>query len=666
MGIMRIGPSKRGGSGATTLAVPMLVFGLSSFAACGPSVAPAARPVVVTVEESAAEEEPPETPPEIVRRLVAGQGSSCVLVGRRVYCWGTVVDSAEPKELVTLRGAASISGEGALICALVDDGMRCAYGPKDHFEVDLPDHPVDLAVKLAVGCAALRNGEVHCWDEAELEESIADMEAALNEAFDEGDHEGVYTETYLVAKKVEGIQSARELVADDTTVCARGSQGVLCFSHRVPDPQLRPVAALREVARGGLSVGAGRAFALRPDGAVATWRTTEAELRADAAESLKGARRVAIGGAAYCAIASDGKASCNVLGGEDEGVAELVASAHVGALGELDDLAVGERHACALRGDAVFCWGAGDFGEIGVAVGLQEVPELRAKELIPFALGTCAITGAEPVCWGRVAGRAPTGSFGALATPQATGLPKGRVFEADSSFCALQPDDSIRCGSTRIKKARAVGERNDVACIVLGDGRVVCWRHGRYGSEAVAKDREPSVVEGVQGAVGVAVGRDVACTWDQAGAVTCWGADASSKRRPPALVAGLSEVVDLTIRNREVCGRTRQSRVVCSRWPEASIEDLGVSDVEQVVAGTLFVCARRKTGEILCRQGERGPLTPVTDAGQVQQIVAGAGHACVRHADGRVACWGQWEHGQLGSRPPWVRSEPVSITLPKQ
>lgn len=78
-------------------------------------------------------------------------------------------------------------------------------------------------------------------------------------------------------------------------------------------------------------------------------------------------------------------------------------------------LAVGDRHACALRGDGrVFCWGSNDAFQTG-SIDDQVIPAPRmvdgiegATDIAAGSRATCAVLASgELRCWGFHAGRAP-------------------------------------------------------------------------------------------------------------------------------------------------------------------------------------------------------------------------------------------------------------------
>jgi alpha-tubulin suppressor-like RCC1 family protein len=126
---------------------------------------------------------------------------------------------------------------------------------------------------------------------------------------------------------------------------------------------------------------------------------------------------------------------------------------------ELDDaveLAVGSEHACA-RDDAgaVVCWGANDWGQVGVEdPRLQpipvavEVPE-RAVQIDAFENLSCARSAdLEVYCWGEL--------FGAIqAAPQRMDLgPATAIAITGDRVCALGEDRLRRCVATTRRGAK--------------------------------------------------------------------------------------------------------------------------------------------------------------------------------------------------------------------
>jgi alpha-tubulin suppressor-like RCC1 family protein len=87
----------------------------------------------------------------------------------------------------------------------------------------------------------------------------------------------------------------------------------------------------------------------------------------------------------------------------------------------------------------------------------------------------------------------------------------------------------------------------------------------------------------------------------------------------------------------------------------------GLSDAVEIAAGSLFTCARRATGAVVCwgnaSEGALGNgagggiaflpvgVTGLTDA---VEIAAGGDRACARRASGAVVCWGSNFYDQLG------------------
>lgn len=151
-----------------------------------------------------------------------------------------------------------------------------------------------------------------------------------------------------------------------------------------------------------------------------------------------------------------------------------------GIEGEPEALALGDRHACALAGGRVFCWGDGRAGALGD--GSRESRHRAAPvdgptgEVVSIAAGSrhaCAVADAAVWCWG--AGR---------ATPERVeGLPAGvlRVAAGGSRSCAATGSE-VFCWEDAAPRAvaglrgpvRALAVSPDHGCALQEDG-VFCW-----------------------------------------------------------------------------------------------------------------------------------------------------------------------------------------------
>jgi alpha-tubulin suppressor-like RCC1 family protein len=271
----------------------------------------------------------------------------------------------------------------------------------------------------------------------------------------------------------------------------------------------------------------------------------------------------------------------------------------------------------------VGCWGGNEFGEIGDAVAPSRREDRRTPtpvvglasdvvEITAQGKHTCARKADGTLwCWGRTR----AGDLDPAA--QIPSLPE--VDEAPS--CVVRPDGRIWCHGYN-----GHGE--------LGDGTTV-----HRESPAPVITREPAFDAVYLGPYHVLARKVDGTVWG-------WGANESG------------QIGDGTLESRRV---------------PVEIAALGV-DVEEVVAGTAYSCARRRDGTVWCwgsnHQGELGDGTTadrstpaaVVDLGSgVVEIAAGLSHTCARKDDGDIWCWGDNAHGQVGDGSTADRTRPAKI-----
>ncbi|MEO0247977.1 MAG: RCC1 repeat-containing protein [candidate division WOR-3 bacterium] len=97
------------------------------------------------------------------------------------------------------------------------------------------------------------------------------------------------------------------------------------------------------------------------------------------------------------------------------------------------------------------------------------------------------------------------------------------------------------------------------------------------------------------------------------------------------------------------------------------------SDVKQVVANSLSVCALKNDGSVWCwgynGYGQLGNGTTngydtpqrVLDLDEVDELAAGGYFACAKKKDGSLWCWGENAEGHLGDGSTTLRSRPVGV-----
>jgi len=269
--------------------------------------------------------------------------------------------------------------------------------------------------------------------------------------------------------------------------------------------------------------------------------------------SLDGARGIAVG-SFLCATTADGELRC---------APAAAVSALFRRLTSVRSVAVGARHACALRDDgAVRCAGANESGQCGEELTvtpqtLTPVAGLASADAI-MARGdvSCALRAGSLLCWGSAFGSVAA-SLGGLSD----------VRRADA-FSRMDPS------------APSLG------CAVDGAGAVRCW--GRAELVGLGMTSDPTRTVPVSAAIDglaandVGVGEGFACALTRAGGVSCWGlADGCRGGRPAAAgeVAGRPVALPITgaraiaVGARHACAVVGPTRVMC--WGDASSGQLG-------------------------------------------------------------------------------------------
>lgn len=192
-----------------------------------------------------------------------------------------------------------------------------------------------------------------------------------------------------------------------------------------------------------------------------------------------------------------------------------------------------------------------------------------------------------------------------------------------------------------------------------------------------------STAPAISSAVAIDGSADHACIVTGRGDVRCWGDNRfgqlgdGTTTDPPAgssVLARVSEVVDVVTGSEFTCALRRSGTLAC--WGFNLVGQLGdgakdgisllpvtvgrVTNVIDVAAGGDHACAVRSDGHVLCWGGnDFGQLGDGTRSGRVRpvavlgiddavQVTAGTGFTCIRKRGGAVACWGLNSLGQLG------------------
>jgi len=251
------------------------------------------------------------------------------------------------------------------------------------------------------------------------------------------------------------------------------------------------------------------------------------------------ALELAVGEGFACALLEGGAIRCwgaNYVGqlgyGHTERIGDDEAPADVDDV-ELGQAAVsvvaGARHACALLvDDTVYCWGSGEFGQLGYGstedIGDDEPPTSRGPvdvgepvaELVAGAFHTCAGLRSGGVrCWG-------SGGLGQLGYGSTEDI-------GDDEVPASAGDVPLDGVVVQL----ATGSRH--TCAVLSGGRLRCWGDGREGqlgygdTQIIGDDETPDEIAdvelGSQWVTAVFIGplASSTCVQLDRGPIRCWG-----------------------------------------------------------------------------------------------------------------------------------------------
>jgi alpha-tubulin suppressor-like RCC1 family protein len=366
------------------------------------------------------------------------------------------------------------------------------------------------------------------------------------------------------------------------------------------------------------------------------------------------------------------------------------------------EVALGREHMCVLLHDErLLCWGANQYGQLGVPPAPTEyslpqtIPQLDdAVELVLGNQAACVKRSDESWwCWGDSSGARRT-KWARWSQPARLDLKqrfaqlhleqneillldkKGSLYVWDGSKqhpCLADRDRDEACGSsarpyeccalenylyTFLSRDRfeEIGKGKFAQlsreCMLTRTKHVLC-----------TYNESPSVVDDVSRFEQIASFFAGGCGLTSDGLVECWRSCGSA-----LAVQGVPQLdaVRLDVWRDLACGKTFEGRVWCwtmsmmdrdQPFEVTAVRELALEDIAELAGGQFGLCARTQSGSVWCWRGNEEPAQ-VPELDDAVKLAVGFGFACAIVKDGRVRCWGSNSHGQLGIS---VRDRPVEL-----
>ncbi len=436
----------------------------------------------------------------------------------------------------------------------------------------------------------------------------------------------------------------------------------------------------------------------------------------------------------YCAFIGLAVTVSGCGGGGGGGSTSLLAPqpGHVGRM--IDG---GGAHTCALNDSGgIKCWGFNGDGQLGDGTTTDRETPLSVTGLTSGAdfvasggSHSCAVTSSGGVkCWGfNGDGQLGDGTTTQRLLPvDVSGLTSGvaTVAAGVNHSCALTTAGGVKCwgdnqygqlgdGTTtdRTTPVDVSGLSSGVASITVGDahtcavttaGGVKCWGYngdGQLGDGTTVNKSSPTDVSGLaSGISNASAGGEHTCALTASGGLKCWGHNNFAQlgdgtitdRTTPADVSGLTTGASaVTAGKYHTCALTAAGGVKC--WGDNQSGQLGdgtttyrptpvnvsglTSGISSVGAGDLHTCALTTAGNVKCwgdnQHGQIGTraqadgTAPVGVSGLtsgVTSVAAGFSYSCSSDTDGGMKCWGKNVFGQIGDGTTNNRAAPAPVS----
>ena len=334
---------------------------------------------------------------------------------------------------------------------------------------------------------------------------------------------------------------------------------------------------------------------------------------------------------------------------------------------------------CALlAGGSVYCWGAGEHGQLGNADNADSTVPVQVSGIstavdvdVGNGFGCAVLSDGKAACWGLGSGNrlGNGGTSNSNVAVLVKGITSAVELAAGAAHgCVRLSDATVRCwgegsmgqlgdgsftdnldepqATTRVGVARIGGGANHT-CAVLVDGTVWCWgdnEFGQLGSGITTDSNVAIAVAGINTAQVVAGGFARSCAVLRDGGVRCWGqallgGGNGDDNFMPMSVFGISSAVDLGTGRDVSCVLLADGGARC--WGDSDSLGIGAVAYDYVELTPLAVPAISTAVDVSSR----------------------AGNVCVVLVGGAVQCWGDNVDGQLGNGSTNAAFSPTDVNL---
>ena len=334
------------------------------------------------------------------------------------------------------------------------------------------------------------------------------------------------------------------------------------------------------------------------------------------------------------------------------------------------EMDLGYAHSCALLlTGKVMCWGYNGDGQLGDGTYTNfatpvEVPGISTATSIGLGgYHSCALLmSGKVMCWGY-------NQHGQLGD----GTPN--------------PEQLVPVEVSGISTATSISVGFDHSCVILADGKVMCWGYNYAGGLGVGTTTDSAIPVQVSAnftPTSIALGKGHACALLNGGKVMCWGSNGSgqlgdgttTQHLTPVEVSGITSATRLSLGDYHSCAVLVDGKVMCWGYNgdgqlgdgtyadrTGPVEVLRISTATSISLGGYHSCAVLADGKVMCwglnGVGTLGDGTATINRTTPTDVLGistattiarklGRSHSCAVLTGHRVICWGSNSKGQLG------------------